>query len=106
MVTGGKRRWLTDTQWVYENAVYFKDPNSTLDYAIDWSRWLGTDTIATVAWTLQSGITQASASNDTTTATIWLSGGTAGEDYLVTARITTSAGRQLDTSMLIKVRQS
>ena len=28
------------------------------DYSIDWSAWLGTDTLAVSAWTLQDGVTK------------------------------------------------
>lgn len=103
-MTAGKRVWLSETQWVYEQAIHYKDPNDSSTHAIDWALFLGVDTIQSVAWTLQSGITQASASNTTTTTTITLSGGTLGSDYLVTARITTASGRSETASLLVKVR--
>ena len=78
-----------------------KDPNSTLDYRINWSDWLGVDTIATVAWTVPSGITQTSTTNTTTSATIWLSGGTVGTRYNVVCRITTAGGRIDDRTITI-----
>ena len=82
-----------------------KDPQSTLDYVVDWSSWLGADTIASVAWTVETGITQASTTNTTTTATIWLSGGEAGTEYTVTCRVTTAAGRIDERSIVVKVAQ-
>ena len=58
---------------------FVKDPDEVLDYSIDWSTWLDSDTISSSSWTVESGITKDSDSNDTTSTTIWLSGGTA--DY-------------------------
>lgn len=89
----------------FETYTATKDPNSTLDYTINWSSWLTTDTISTVAWTLETGITQTATSNTTTTATIWLSGGEAGTEYTVTCRVTTTAGRIDERSIAIRVAQ-
>ena len=78
-----------------------KDANATLDYRVDWSAWLDTDTIATVAWTVPAGLTQTATTNTTTTATIWLAGGTVGTRYAVVCRITTAAGRIDDRTIRI-----
>lgn len=82
-----------------------KDPDAILDYTVDWSRWLGTDTIATSQWTVPAGMTQVSATNTPTSATVWLSGGTAGQAYTVTNRITTAGGRTDERSIVINVRE-
>jgi hypothetical protein len=89
----------------FETYTATKDPNSTLDYTINWSSWLTTDTISTVAWTVETDITQTATSNTTTTATIWLSGGEAGTEYTVTCRVTTTAGRIDERSIAIRVAQ-
>lgn len=83
--------------------VWTKDPNSVLPYTVDWSDWLGADTISTSAWTVPSGITQVSTSNTTTVATILLSGGTSGDSYSLTNRITTAAGLTDDRTIRINV---
>lgn len=70
-----------------------KDPNAALDYAIDWHAWLSGDTIATSTWTVPTGITKTSDTHDTTTATVWLSGGSVGQTYQLTNTITTAGGR-------------
>ena len=83
-----------------------KDPDAKLDYTIDWSSWLGTDTISTSAWTVPTGITQSSspaASNTTTTATIWLEGGTPGGKYDIVNSIVTGAGRKDDRTFRVTV---
>jgi len=84
--------------------TYTKDPGATLDYTIDFTAWLGSDTIATALVTTPAGLTEASESNTTTKVTVWLSGGTVGQSYTVTCRITTTAGRVDERSLLIRVR--
>lgn len=75
-------------------ATFTKDPAAVLDYQLDWSAWLVADTIATSAWAVAgSGIVVDSDTNDTTTATVWLSGGTSGKEYTATNTIVTAAGR-------------
>jgi len=84
---------------------FTKDPNAVLDYIWDWSDWLGSDTISSSTVTAPTGLTVDSESNTTTTATVWLSGGTAGEDYDVVNRIITAGGRTEDRTITIQVRE-
>lgn len=90
---------------VGNNPYFSKDPNAILDYQIDWSAWLGSDTIATSAWTVPAGITKVSDTRTTTTATVWLSGGTVGTSYVLQNRITTAAGRTEDRSITVAVEE-
>lgn len=83
--------------------TFTKDPNATLDYEIDWAAWLDGDTISTSTWIVPSGITDGTKSNTSTTTTIWLSGGAAGERYRITNRITTAGGRTDDRSITVRV---
>lgn len=85
--------------------AFVKDPDSVLDYTVDWDSWLSTDTISSSDWVIESGITEDSASNTTTTATVWLSGGTAGTRYKVTNRIVTAEGRTADRSFYVSVAE-
>ncbi|MGZ4519094.1 MAG: phage fiber-tail adaptor protein [Mycobacteriaceae bacterium] len=86
-----------------------EDPTAVLDYTVDWDRkdatsaagtgWLApTETIVTSTWIVPTGITQATPSpsiiNAGKATTIWLTGGTAGQSYVVANHITTSQGRQ------------
>lgn len=89
------------------SSIYRKDPDATLDYQVDWSAWLGTDTISVSSWIAASGITTGSpaSSHTTTTATVWASGGTAGEVYTLTNRIVTAGGRTNDQSIVIQVSE-
>lgn len=80
--------------------AYRKNPAASLDYVFDWTRYLSSwgtylpsDTIASVVWTVSAGITQGATSFTSKTATIFVSGGTAGNMETITCRITTSGGR-------------
>lgn len=80
-----------------------KDPEARLDYMIDWSDWLDADTITESTWTPATGITVDSDSNTTTTTTVWLSGGTLGATYKVVNHITTTAGREDDRTLILRM---
>jgi hypothetical protein len=86
---------------------FVKDPNAVLDFVIDWSAWLGVDTIHTDApdctWTVPVGITSDLQTNTTTKATIWLSGGTLGAEYDLVNRIVTAGGRTEDCTITIVI---
>ncbi len=85
-----------------------KDPNSTLDYSVDWSTWLKAvdpdDTITSSTW-LVTGATVDSDTHDDTTATVWLSGGTVRVWITATNRITTAGGRTDDRTLRISVTE-
>lgn len=85
--------------------VFRKDGAATLDYRVDWEEWLDGDTIATSTWTVPAGLTQGAATNSTTTATVWLSGGTVGTTYQVTNRVVTAAGRTDERSFRVYVTE-
>jgi hypothetical protein len=79
--------------------VALQDENETLDYSVNWSGWLGSDTIASVSNTTTS-LTLSGASNTTTTAAFTLSGSTSG---WLEHRITTAAGRTKELLILLEV---
>lgn len=81
-----------------------KDPDEVKDYEITWALLLGTDTIATSTWVVPAGITKDSSTNTTTTTTIWLSAGTAGETYSLLNRITTAGLRTYDRTVKLKMK--
>lgn len=78
-----------------------RDPDSILDYTVDWSNWLAplADVIVSVVWVPSSGITVESFSNTSATATAFVSGGVADADEFVTCRITTAGGRTDDRTI-------
>jgi hypothetical protein len=80
---------------------FIKDPDAVLDYAVDWSSWLGTDTIATSTWIVPTGLTKVSDTKTSTSAIIELSGGVKGTTYRVTNRITTANALTDDRTITI-----
>ena len=82
---------------------FLKDPAAVLDYSIDWSEWLGTDTISTSTWTVATGLTVGANQNANGITTVWISGGTAGSSYAVTNKIVTAGGRTDERTFYIAV---
>lgn len=81
-----------------------KDPDEILDYSINWVQPLANDTILTSTWTISdSGLVQTTATNTSTLATIWLSGGTLSQTYAVKNTIVTAGGRTFDQTVNIKI---
>ena len=89
--------------------VFIKDPDAVLDYIIDWNDdddpWLATgETISSHTITAETGITKDSYSEADGAVTIWLSGGTAEENYTIACRIVTSAARTDERTIIIRCR--
>lgn len=88
-----------------------KDPDSRLDYRADWASWLAEsaddDAIDTSEWiiTPDDDLTQDGESQTATTATVWLVGGTLGQLYAVTNRITTAQGRTEDHTIPLLIAE-
>lgn len=94
--------------------IFLKDPDATLDYLVNFGRWLPTgDTISTRTVTVTTGITKVSDAivsgtdaNGTSVASaavqVWLSGGTLGAEYAVTCHVTTAAGRINDETFTVR----
>jgi len=82
---------------------FLKDPDETVDYLFNWKAKLDGDTIATSDFLLPDGLIEVSSSNTTTTATIFVSGGSVGSTYRVTNRVTTAGGRTYDRTYNVLV---
>jgi hypothetical protein len=107
-----------------------KDPDETLDYSVDWSRFLGSATIASAIWsvkttsyttktTLAAGqdlntasggastdtIQNTAQSNTSTVATINIAGGTNNEEYTFFCTMTDSTGSIAERSIKLRVRE-
>ncbi len=80
-----------------------KDPDSTVDWTFDWETELDGDTIASVNFIVDSGLTKGSNNFSATSATVWISGGTAGTVYRVVCRVTTAASRVMDKTLFVRV---
>jgi hypothetical protein len=91
-----------------------KDPNAIKFYTLNWSRWLNDgETIASSEWSIESGdgaleigTGSRASTNDSTTATVWLTGGTVATRYTIRNRIITSSNpsRTDDRSLTVVVQ--
>jgi hypothetical protein len=86
-------------------AVFIKDPDAILDYALNWTKWLEGDTIQTGTWTIDAGPTIQSQNVSGGIVTMWLSGGVDGTSYIARCRIVTVGGRTEDRTIQIQVRE-
>jgi hypothetical protein len=88
--------------------VICKSPNDNYAYTINWAAELGADTINASpggsTWTAEAGITIDSETNDTTTTTIDLSGGTSGKTYQLTNQINTVGGDVYEKNIYITIQ--
>jgi len=100
-----------------QRSSWTKDPEAVLDFKFDWKAstngrgptdWLAAgETIGTHSVTASTGLTvdSSSVTDTNTSVTVWLSGGTAGSIYNVTAHIVTSANREDDRTITIKCEE-
>ena len=101
--------------------TFVKDPGETESYKRDWkfrdeasrtaggagNGWLDPgETITNSTWSVPAGITQTTPtpSQSDGLATIWLLGGTDGQDYRIVNTVTTSTGRVGKRSITVQVR--
>jgi hypothetical protein len=85
--------------------AFVKDPSEVKDYGRDWTDHLDdSDTIAESTWVVETGLTAGDEELIGAVAKIWLSGGTAGEDYAVTNHVTTTGGREFERTFTVAVR--
>jgi hypothetical protein len=85
-----------------------KDPNSILDYPIDWSEWLTAISDTHASHTIENitgGIVKDASNHSAGIITVWLSGGTVGETASFTVRIVTAGGRTEDRTFYLKIRE-
>jgi len=97
-----------------------KDKDEILDYSIDWSRFLNTDTISAVTWYIDdaddvktlvnatdvvNGLQYVQGTNTQTVATIRLSLGTNNVRYKITCKINTAGALQYERSVFLRVRE-
>ncbi len=90
--------------------TFYKDPDSTRPYSIDWAPWLNDlgETIASAAWIVDDGLGIDPAHTPSVVGgvhTLWVTGGTVGSQYGMTSRVTTANGYVEDSTITIKIRQ-
>lgn len=84
-----------------------KQPAEILDYQVDYADWFEnrSDTPASFVTSIPTGITQVASSRNGTVVTTVLSGGTVGESYKITVRLTTSAGMVKEADFVVRVKE-
>ena len=97
-----------------------KDKDEMLDYSVDWSRFLGDDTVSAATWFIKDAdgtkeqlsdseivdglqFVQGTLSGKVATARFSL--GTNNKRYTVTCRITTGEGLQYERSIFLRVKE-
>ena len=85
-----------------------KDPDDVRLYTWDFTDWLATgESVSSYSFPdFPVGLTQVSDSNDATSVTVKISGGTAGESYNVTCRVITDGGQTKDITLTIPVAET
>lgn len=93
------------TEKIKALATYYKQPGDVQDYDIGFTAWLAAlaDTADSVTVTASTGITVDSYSLAGSVVKVWLSGGTALKQYVVTAALQTVGGRTKEAEIAIKV---
>lgn len=95
---------------MHEVGRFEKDPDAVLDYRWDWTAWLDEgETIASHDVVVDQGtvvIEPSPAPSETDgNVTAWISGGDPFTNSIVRCRITTSAGRTDDRSIILTIKQ-
>tara|TARA_Y100001938_G_C7729370_1_gene253862 strand:- start:104 stop:409 length:306 start_codon:yes stop_codon:yes gene_type:complete len=93
-----------------------KDKDETLDYSVDWSRFLGTDTLSSASWKIDG--TSVTAPTSTVNelnflgptisgqvATARFSGGTNHRKYTITCTIISGSGLTFERSIILRIAE-
>jgi hypothetical protein len=90
-------------------SFYLKDPQGTVDYAIDWSLYLDGRTIVASAWSVgpeeDDGVAIEESSFEPGRTAARASGGLAGHIYSLANQITLSDGSSDERSIALRVEQ-
>lgn len=77
--------------------VYWPDPlnqGDSIDIVVDWTAWLGAETVSSAAWTADSGLSVGgTTTTSTTTPATVTAGATALGDTEIEVKMTTSGGQ-------------
>jgi hypothetical protein len=87
---------------------FVKQSGETLDYNVDFSEWMAgrNDAAASFTVTVDAGITLVASERTGNVVSVVLSGGTSGQQYKVTVRLTTNASNPItkEADFLVKVK--
>lgn len=87
-------------------ARFSQQSTETLDYDVDFTDWFEdrVDTAASYTATVESGITLSTSSRSGSVVKVVLTGGTHGQSYKVTVRLTTSSGVVKEADFTVKIK--
>lgn len=90
-------------------SFYLKDPQSRVDYAIDWGGYLDGQAVAASLWDVRpaeaEGVAVDAASFDLRRTAATLTGGRVGHVYSVTNQVTLTDGRVDQRSITLRVEE-
>lgn len=90
-------------------SFYLKDPDATVDYAIDWTPYLDGRSIAASGWAVApveaGGLAVGETSFDDARTAVRVGGGIVGHAYRLANRVTLSDGSSDDRSIALRVEQ-
>lgn len=87
--------------------VVLKNPDDTLDYDIDFSKWLPQgDEIISVSNEVEGSVVIDSFTNTASVVKLWISGGTLGETARVSTTVVTSGGRTKEYCFRLRLRDA
>lgn len=91
-------------------SLFVKDPDSRIDYRIDWgAAYLGDALIIASSWAVspdqQGGLAVATSAHDGRIASVTLTGGQPGASYALVNRVTLSNGEIDERSVAVRVEQ-
>ena len=72
---------------------------------MDWSARVGTDKLVASLWDVPDGLVGSGFEFTDTMTMLWLAGGEIGKTYTITNHITTLAGRLMDQSSKLTIRE-
>lgn len=84
-----------------------KQPNEIMDYDVDFTEWFGprTDTPSSHEAFCEDGLTLVSTALSGNIVKVVVSGGTDGDNYKVTVRLTTTSGIRREVDFIVQVRE-
>lgn len=84
---------------------FTQSPAARLDYGVDWTAFLGTDSIASASWLEPTGtLTLDDFAVSDGVHSVFVAGGESGRAYRLTSRVETAAGRAAEETIVIFVR--
>ena len=96
---------------VRTNNTFVKDPDATLNYGVDWEKWLeGSDIITASEWRIESDHSGADISieskdfSDVETE-VFISGGAEGQEYKLINKIETQDGKIDERTLRIVIEE-